>query len=371
MSNKVKKKIFYIILIIGITILTVVGSEIVIRLLSVLKLESATLIYDPLIDWRMRPHTRPYPSISKTNSFGFNDYEHNYSKAKGNNYRVAFVGDSFTFGVYDYEKNFPFIVQDLGRQNGLNLESINFGVPGSSPKQYLKMVNTYVRKAKPNLVIVTLFIGNDIYQSDPNLQTQLWLGSVGSIPKLTHIGFDKESFALYTVLRSLYRYRLHKYFAEDENVEGFHEQVRLNLEYQYHDIFRKQLPEKVKRQFLNLQKILKKISYFIDSFEGDLLVVLAPTEIQINDELRKSFLSKYSIHPSNLNISQPQQIIIQYLNNLNIKYIDLLPAFLEEGDKKILYAPGDTHFNEDGNYLAAEIIFNTVNALYNNSVSIP
>lgn len=357
-----KNKIFYIILIAGVTILAVAGSEIAVRLLSVLNLDASSYIYDPFVDWRKRPN----PSSSKTNSLGFNDYEHNYNKGEDDNYRVAFVGDSFTFGVYRHQKNFPYIVQDLGKQNGLNIESINFGVPGSGPKQYLKMVNTYVRKAKPDLVIVTLFIGNDIYQSDPNLQTQLWLGSVGTIPKITHIGFDKESYALYTVLRSLNRYRLHKNYVKEEEARGFNEQVRLNIEYQYHEIFRKLYSERIHSQFMNLQIIIKQISYYVDGFGGELLVVLAPSEIQINNELKMSFISQYSIPSADLDISQPQQLIAKYLNDVNIKYIDLLPAFLKEGDKRKLYAPGDTHFNEAGNNLAAEIIFNTVKELYNN-----
>jgi lysophospholipase L1-like esterase len=56
------------------------------------------------------------------------------------------------------------------------------------------------------------------------------------------------------------------------------------------------------------------------------------------------------------NISLPQTQLSQFFQENNIEYLDLLPNFIHQGKIKTLYRLQDTHWNIEGNQLAATIL---------------
>ena len=138
------------------------------------------------------------PGELKTNSDGFNDREldRNYPP------KAVFIGDSFTFGVTPYERNFPYLIEGLlgGREK---FPIANFGVPGTGPKEYKKMLQNRVLKMKPEWVIVTLFVGNDIDQSRPKLKTLIFLNEIKLLPDPMQISFSLNEYYFYLVGRKI------------------------------------------------------------------------------------------------------------------------------------------------------------------------
>jgi hypothetical protein len=78
--------------------------------------------------------------------------------AKKTKTSVAIIGDSFAWGATATPISRSFA--DLLRNSGY--EVYNFGIPGTGPLQYLHVAETYLPRLKPDIVVVALYLGNDI-----------------------------------------------------------------------------------------------------------------------------------------------------------------------------------------------------------------
>lgn len=99
----------------------------------------------------------------RINQDGFRDLD--YPLKKGNNtYRIAVIGDSFTFGQgvelnQTYPKQLEFLLN--ANSNNTHYEIMNFGVPGYNTFQEVQFLKDKALKYNPNMVIVG-YLSNDI-----------------------------------------------------------------------------------------------------------------------------------------------------------------------------------------------------------------
>lgn len=83
----------------------------------------------------------------------------------------------------------------------------------------------------------------------------------------------------------------------------------------------------------------------------------------MDPKLRKAVLHRYeNIAEKNLDLSYPDNLIVNFCRAHDINCLDLLGPFQEEGRTRQLYVLRDTHWNEAGNRLAADLIFNYLEA---------
>jgi lysophospholipase L1-like esterase len=116
--------------------------------------------FDEVLGWSNAPLTRgvfkrdEYEIKVNINSYGMRDKEITKNPPR-DTFRVAFLGDSHVwgFGVSD-EQRFTDIVGSLP-----GIESLNFGVSGYAPVQYLLMIDKVI-SFKPSLVVIAM-CGND------------------------------------------------------------------------------------------------------------------------------------------------------------------------------------------------------------------
>jgi len=118
--------------------------------------------FDPLLGWDNLPNSGGRFSRSEfsypvqINSLGMRDTE--VKPKQPGEFRVAVLGDSFTWGVgVSYGERFTEVVE--ARDPGIN--ALNFGVSGFSPIQYLQQLDN-VFALKPDYVVVTFCLGNDL-----------------------------------------------------------------------------------------------------------------------------------------------------------------------------------------------------------------
>jgi len=100
--------------------------------------------------------------------------------------RILLLGDSFVFGVgVAFEDTLGEQLEralDLGEAGGLPVEVVPVGVPGYGPDDYALLAERWVPRVHPDLVLVALFTGNDIYdcdikRSDPKVVVEGYLVS--------------------------------------------------------------------------------------------------------------------------------------------------------------------------------------------------
>ena len=119
--------------------------------------------YDPVLGWKMKPNVQERVSLVdvenipvRANSQGFWDNEFKLEKDPQRR-RIAFLGDSFTWGMGVREnERFSNVLQ----QSVSQFESLNFGVPGYGTDQSLLVWENVASRYRPDVVVLT------IYQND-------------------------------------------------------------------------------------------------------------------------------------------------------------------------------------------------------------
>ncbi|HEV3185601.1 MAG TPA: SGNH/GDSL hydrolase family protein [Xanthobacteraceae bacterium] len=148
------------------TVIALVGIEICLRVWGpeVLALGNVYVFYefDPVLGWNNLPNAHgrlnnPEYSIEvSNNSLGMRDVA--IGDKRPGEFRVAFLGDSFTWGVgASYGERFTEVVAPGDGK----IRSLNFGVSGFSPVQYLLQLDR-VFALKPDYVFVAFCLGNDL-----------------------------------------------------------------------------------------------------------------------------------------------------------------------------------------------------------------
>ena len=105
-----------------------------------------------------------------SNAFGFHDEEFVEPKPPGR-YRILAVGDSFTFGLVPYPEGVMTRTEAGLRAacGGRDIDLLNMGVMGAGAREYRTVVELSVARFTPDLVLVNLFVGNDV----PDLHRQV------------------------------------------------------------------------------------------------------------------------------------------------------------------------------------------------------
>ena len=89
--------------------------------------------------------------------------------------RILMLGDSFTFGAYvGDDENFPALLEQRLRRNGYNYQVVNAGyADGFETDQQYVWLKRNIDIIQPKLVVLDVFLGNDIYYINPDAWAEL------------------------------------------------------------------------------------------------------------------------------------------------------------------------------------------------------
>lgn len=328
-------------------------SEAGLRVLAMFPKETDTFILDTYSSFRFRPDG------TMINFSGFYDSEHSKEKKSGTT-RIAFIGDSFTWAKDSKNGHFIFQIEDLAGEAGINLETLKMGLPGIGPHEYFGLLKKEAFAYQLDAVIVMFFVGNDIFQAHPDFKTVILLGSPFlALNNPWDIG--GSSFYFYT-------YRLVLYISHiiSDRLSGkppdttFSKGTFLFIEKKRAIIFESTQGRFMRQCYLAAVNILKKMNNEAKKRGVTFFVVLIPDEIQVNSELREAVLKEYGLNPKDYDFEQPQKILFTQLKESGILVLDLLPSFKYESINKTLFRKQDTHWNKEGNLLAAKQLWNFI-----------
>lgn len=303
--------------------------------------------YNPLLGWNLTPHAESrvknseYDVIYRINAQGFRD-DHDYSLAKQDK-RIVFLGDSFAFGLgVPNRKSIP---KQLEEKSGC--EVLNMGITGYSPSQYLLLLENAGLHYDPDVAIVSIYTGNDVYDTGLAEKTtglkrnKPYFELVGGQLALEGVPVPEEreffdgvsnkylkNSKLYNTAKwftKLKIFNLVKNFLRDE-AYPFGEKL---------GIFRS-----IEDYENNLQIIgaaLERAKTSLENLGGErvLIVAIMPGYNIENDYLQKAFISR----------------LASILESKKINFINILS---EMENLKNYYFPLDMHFNQEGSGLVAE-----------------
>ena len=306
---------------------------------------SILLVRDNIDAYRFQPN-HDYGRLW-TNSSGYPTREFVRERRSGIA-RVALLGDSFAVGAVRQDMNFASQIETIRP----DVEIYNFGVSAIGPQDYHLILRTEALVLDPDIVMVALFVGNDLTD--------------GAAPAG---GFELQDRAVsiaarrgWRLLREWYRREragqqspvsLHS--ADTRLQSGFtlSRQTYLDLEVERLGISRKSLAGAHEEGWL---RALSHLRAMRDECRGARVkygIVIIPDEFQANPALRDELLTLGRVPRDDIDLRLPQRRLLDFCRTEGIACLDLLPYFANSSD---LYLAQDTHWNEKGNLVAAQAI---------------
>jgi hypothetical protein len=241
----------------------------------------------------------------KLNSRGFKDVEIQPRKRPGT-VRILGLGDSFAFGVVPYARNYlTLLEEDLTRASPA-AEVVNMGIPSIGPRGYLEVLVNEGLPLGPDMVLLSFFVGNDFTDPDQPPPTSyvfaflryLFMAKPDGVPIHGSVKYEddrphlepEQYFAIERSRSSIFR-------KSDTAFEGCLASVEANLE---------------------------RIKRVCDSKGLELLIVVIPDEMQIDQDVGAEVVASFPGAEQDFDFDLPNRRLGSSLDRLHIRYLDLL-----------------------------------------------
>ena len=298
-----------------------------------------------------------YKSNIKFNSKGLRDYEIEYSKLNGTK-RIALLGDSFIVGYeLPLNKTISKVLEKKLNENNKNAkyEAINMGLRGFGTTGEAVFLEKDGIKYNPDIVVLNLFVGNDI--------TKIDFGVSGSIPKeVFENNDDLENISLpVTKIQKLKHFIFRNYFTYSYVNKLMNDIKNKGIDAGYYndiaETINKEWTANTEEKLEKAEVILRHLKRYTEKKGIKLLVVLVPAREQVDERKLSELVEKFGFGKSQMDIQKAQRILLQFGKESNIPMLDLLLEFRKRNMNNSFYFETDGHWNEKGNQLAAQLIF--------------
>jgi hypothetical protein len=315
---------------------------------------SVLLVRDGIDAYRLLPH-HDYGRLW-TNSSGYPSREFDRQRRPGVT-RIALLGDSFAVGEVRQDVNLASDIEKLRPA----VEIYNFGVHAIGPAGYRVLLETEALAFKPDIVLVALFVGNDLSDT---LEDSAGL-------TLDRFALGRFSRRTWRLLQELYRQRLASapspLLLPQLNTpvvpeRGFtlSRERFLEVETERLGIARLSRVKDYEPAWRNALAHLRAMKDACSRRGVMLAMTIIPDEFQVNRELLEQLLAAGAIGRDDVDLAGPQRRLLDFCRAEGLSCLDLLPSF--EG-RQGTYLPQDTHWNEAGNLIAATAIVNWLDGL--------
>lgn len=282
----------------------------------------------------------------RLNSQGFNDTE--FGPKQPGTHRIVAIGDSFGHGVVPYRYNFLTLAEAELQKTRPNLEIYNLGIPRIGPREYVAVLTNEALAYQPDTVLLTFFVGNDFRDATKDYQQRALYEHSYVLSLLRHV--------VYVAPRSkgVDLPLDHDTYVDTEKSiddEGYRRAKR-----QAAELFL-ETPARIAEQVAISMRYLSEIQRVCQSRRVQLLIAVLPDELQLYERVQRQFLGDARGEGSApLDLSLPNRMLDDALEAAHIPHVDLFDPLLEAAHTRALYKPNDTHWNIEGNAVAAREI---------------
>jgi hypothetical protein len=280
--------------------------------------------------------------------------------------RILTLGDSFSIYLKDKGKNYNNFLQQryLANDKGA-VEVVNAGMEAMGPGYYWHILQKYGDLFKPDLVLVGFFVGNDFQEAEFYVFIGNFINEPKDLTKRYSKYYQFRNWRLYRLLKNKYvRYREAEKREQEaktlppQQIGTFSQDTFLKVEKDRSWIFDKKNRKLFQQKFDECAAVILKMKDWCDRRKIKLVIAIFPDQFQVDEELRGSVFARYKdIHQKDFDLSYPDNLIMNFCRAHDINCLDLLGPFQAMGKSRQLYALRDTHWNEAGNRLAADLIF--------------
>jgi hypothetical protein len=313
------------------------------------------------------------------NAEGWRDRPHAKYKPEGV-VRVLVLGDSFMEANHvRFEDALPARLEHLISTAERRIEVINFGVSGYGTLQEYLVFKAFGRQYQPDVVALAMYLSNDLNDNSHELsaiQTRPFLDPQVSEPgwRVTEVDFE-AALQCYEEHRRPLNRLLHQSALLQMGKRAL---VRVSRRVwktppssrpptKFSKYYCSQPPE-YDRAWDVTRRILTRLNRDVRAAGARLLVMSVPAITEVDEDVMARHIQKAAMRkPKRGGQDAPQadrlcledppayRRLSKLLRELDIDYLDLLPAFREASQQGVeLFRRGDEHWNPQGHALAAE-----------------
>lgn len=274
--------------------------------------------------------TEEYSVWHKTNSLGMRQDTDPFIEKDNKKIRVAFLGDSFTYGVgVESNETFAKLLESSF------VETLNFGVIGHGPLEEKEFFEKMVVNFSPDVTIICFFTGNDLDNAQNGLKRFDVDKGFLIHPSKMRFSF-LQNVPLYKTIRHFFIKHSNLYICTADLVDCIWPPPNN--------------PVNFYKAFAETTKAFKKIKRITDACNSKLVIVVIPdsTEVFGSTSKQAKFLNNFPVHKK----------LKEFAKDNEIAFYDLLEDFRNHPDPKKLYYTIDCHFNREGHLFVAKKISN-------------
>jgi hypothetical protein len=357
-------------LLIASTLLALVMAEAVVRLWFPQFMEHDGMFrHDEALGWTFIPDHKGgivYPGEARhwveINARGFRD---DPVPGRGRPSRSLLVlGDSFVSNVSVRDEE---VFTELMENSLADTAVLNFGVNGYGQVQQYLLLEKWYPEIDPDLVLVTIYLRNDFRDN---------VGGYWLYPRPTAAWDDEQSAVVIRPPGALLEGspaepgkappRSHLYAAVQSMLAGLADRSR-GKDGPERRASRHTPPElylclaqpsrETGEMFRIMEALLLKIADYVESRGGRIAFVLAPSIVQVEDDLWNTMLADYQAEAGDYVRSMPNDHLMAFAERHGLSMLDLLPVLRAGAERgNAYYNRREQHWNKAGNEAVAEAL---------------
>jgi hypothetical protein len=321
------------------TLLALVGAEVAMQILY----GDAGYEKSPGPNSEYRMDGLEFKTVIRTNSLNMRDGE--IHPRREGEYRIAFLGDSFTFGLgVNVEERWPDLLAGSLTQGGRPIYGINAGGRGKYSREQFEFFREHADLFDPDLVLVQVFTGNDFVDALRRLRQ--------AHPRAGADEVERERDDRFRPIRYLLRdrpiYLLELAWHALLRFDAVHDLLfRLNLRYSNRAILLREYPELEQQQAAEVLGGLAAIHDWTRSHGVRMAVIVVPDKIQV--------WQRELLNPERYDYAKPDRVVRDFCAARDIPVLDFLELYdgMPMEERKAYYYARDLHWNPEGHQHAA------------------
>jgi lysophospholipase L1-like esterase len=288
---------------------------------------------------------------TRPNSHGFYDQEFAPVKTPGV-VRVAALGDSYTVGMVPFRQGYLRRVEAALRGA---VEVLNLGVVHTAVPEYEQVLRTEALPLAPDLVLVGLYVGNDVRRDPPRGP----FSSAGSKAVMA-----ARVLALLWGAGGPYRQSLptevvYAHAEPEEPVERPILSVEAHLDgarKHAERLLREPRDERMREAWRDTEAALRQLVATCREVGVPIVATIAPDEIQVDDALFERVVEASGERREDFDRDYPNRRLSALLASLDVPVLDLTPALRAAETLAPTYHQRGVHWNAHGNAAAADAV---------------